>query len=82
MMIFRSLHEGKHTFTEIKEDIGEISANLLTERLNELIATGYITKDIISVQPVKIQYNLTKQWKKLSSIIALLVQFAWGICKK
>lgn len=81
MMIFRSLYDEKHTFTEIKDDVAEISANLLTERLNELIATGYVTKDIVTVQPVKIHYNLTEQGKKLSSIIALLVQFA-GWCKK
>lgn len=58
-MILKSLNDGKHTFTQIKEDIAEISANLLTERLNELIAAGYVDKVIISVQPVKIQYNLT-----------------------
>jgi len=79
-MILKSLNDGKHTFTQIKEDIAEISANLLTERLNELIAAGYVDKVIISVQPVKIQYNLTTSGAWLSQIIKSLAEFAWA-CK-
>ena len=80
IMILKSIHDGKHTFTEIKDDITEISANLLTERLNELIAAGYVTKEVLSVQPVKIHYGLSMKGKELSQLLKPLVVFAGG-CK-
>ena len=76
MMVFRSVHAGNHTFTQIKDNIWEISANLLTERLNELIDVGYISKEVLSVQPVKIHYSLTPEGKKLGVLINNLAQFA------
>ena len=75
-MVIKSLHEGNITFTSIKNSIDGISANLLTDRLNELIEIGYVEKVIISIQPVKIEYHLSTQGKELSSIISQLVHFA------
>ena len=50
--------------------------------MNELISVGYVSKEVISVQPVKIHYSLTPQGEKLGVLINNLAQFAAETSKK
>ena len=70
------MYENHATFTDIKNSLSGISANILTERLNELIKAWYIEKKVISVTPLKILYGLTKRWKELWSKIDELSDWA------
>ena len=69
VFLIKSLYENHATFTDIKNSLTWISANILTERLTELIEAWYIEKKVVSVTPLKITYGLTKNGKQLGEKI-------------
>lgn len=76
VFLIKSLYEDHASFTTIKNSLTWISANMLTERLTELIDAWYVEKKIVSVTPIKITYGLTKRGKELGSKVDELAHWA------
>lgn len=76
LLIFHNLALGEKTFSWIKRAVEWISSRTLSLRLKDLQELGYISRDIVQQQPVKIEYSLTEQWKSLTIELEKLGEWA------
>nr|WP_305729142.1 winged helix-turn-helix transcriptional regulator [Paenibacillus sp. OK076] len=63
------LSEKSVRFNELKQLIPGISQRMLTLQLRELEADGIVKRIVDDTVPPKVEYSLTEQGNKLSSII-------------
>ena len=47
LLVLKSIHEGRETFSDVKKSLGLISSKILSERLSELEQEGYIIRLVI-----------------------------------
>ncbi|MET7329615.1 helix-turn-helix domain-containing protein [Nonomuraea sp. NPDC005650] len=74
-LILRDLFLGLRRFDDLAEDLG-ISRNLLTRRLEHLVAAGVVEKRPYQERPVRHEYVLTEAGRDI--VPALLTLMAWG----
>lgn len=85
LLIILELAKKKRSFNELKASIPKITAKILSTRLKELEKQQIISKKLlISTQPVKSEYSLTKAGKDFFKIIKQIKQWAlkWNIENK
>lgn len=64
-------------FTELKQQMPDISQRMLTMTLRTLEEDGYVTRTIFSEIPPRVEYALTERAKSLKPILDSLLQ--WSI---
>ena len=64
-------------FTELKQQMPDISQRMLTMTLRTLEEDGYVTRTIFSEIPPRVEYILTERAKSLKPILDSLLQ--WSI---
>ena len=69
--------KGRLRFSEIGQNIGDISQKMLTVTLRSLEADGLISREIFPEIPPRVEYELTSLGKSLVPHIASLTN--WGI---
>jgi DNA-binding HxlR family transcriptional regulator len=74
-LILRDVAYGVRRFGEIQEDLG-ISANVLADRLDALVAAGVLETHVYQQRPERHEYRLTE--KGADAIPALLALMRWG----
>jgi DNA-binding HxlR family transcriptional regulator len=74
-LILRDLAVGVRRFDEIVEDLG-ISRNLLTSRLNALVAHGIVERQPVADHATRVEYVLTDAGHELVAVLMALT--AWG----
>jgi DNA-binding HxlR family transcriptional regulator len=74
-LILRDVAYGVRRFGEIQEDLG-ISANVLSDRLDGLLAEGILERRLYQERPERHEYRLTQKGAEL--IPALLALMQWG----
>jgi len=74
-LIVRDVAYGVTRFGEIQEDLG-ISANVLSDRLDGLLAEGILEQRLYQRRPDRHEYHLTEKGAEL--IPALLALMRWG----
>ncbi len=74
-LILRDVAYGVRRFREIQEDLG-ISANVLSDRLESLVAEGLLETRLYQHHPDRHEYRLTAKGSDL--IPALLALMQWG----
>jgi DNA-binding HxlR family transcriptional regulator len=74
-LILRDVAYGVRRFGEIEQDLG-ISANVLADRLETLVAEGLLETRVYQQRPQRHEYHLTEKGADL--IPALLALMAWG----
>lgn len=74
-LILRDVYMGLHRFEDLAENL-EISRNLLTRRLTDLVDRGVLERRKYQDRPVRHSYHLTEAGAEL--VPALLVLMAWG----
>lgn len=67
-------------FSSIKNSLEWISSRTLSIRLKELQKHDFIIREIVSEQPLKIEYSLTEKWTSFSKELGHLSTWAkkWG----
>jgi DNA-binding HxlR family transcriptional regulator len=75
MLIVRDAFWGVHRFDEFQERLG-IARNVLTQRLNKLVAAGVLEKRVYQERPVRYEYVLTDKGRDLWPVLTTLRQ--WG----
>jgi DNA-binding HxlR family transcriptional regulator len=75
LLIIRDLALGKHRFDELLESLG-IASNVLTDRVNRLVAEGIVERVRYSERPERFEYHLTPKGRELG--VALLALMQWG----
>ena len=56
-------------FGDLKRDLGNVSAKVLTTRLRELETRGVLTRSVMSTSPPTVEYALTDLGKELGPIL-------------
>ncbi|NRQ38333.1 helix-turn-helix transcriptional regulator [Nonomuraea sp. NN258] len=74
-LILRDLFLGVRRFDDLAEDLG-ISRNLLTRRLEHLVASGVVGRRPYQERPVRHEYVLTESGREV--VPALMMLMAWG----
>jgi DNA-binding HxlR family transcriptional regulator len=74
-LILRDVAYGVQRFAAIQEDLG-ISANVLADRLDTLVAEGILHRSVYQQRPERHEYRLTDKGADL--IPALLALMQWG----
>ncbi len=74
-LILRDIHLGLHRFDDIAENLG-VSRNLLTRRLEALIADGIVERRAYQERPPRHAYHLTEAGRELVPVLMALM--AWG----
>jgi DNA-binding HxlR family transcriptional regulator len=74
-LILRDVAYGVQRFGAIQEDLG-ISANVLSDRLETLVAEGILKRSLYQERPERYEYGLTEKGADL--IPALLALMQWG----
>jgi DNA-binding HxlR family transcriptional regulator len=74
--ILRVLLSGAIRFSDITAAIPGLSDRLLSERLKELEFEGIVTRTVIPVTPVRIEYRLTEKGHALNDV--MLAISAWA----
>lgn len=64
-------------FTELKQQMPDISQRMLSMTLRTLEEDGYVTRTIFSEIPPRVEYALTERTKSLKPILDSLLQ--WSI---
>lgn len=76
LLILRDLMAGLHRYSEILENCGGMSPNVLSDRLKRLEADGLIQRHYFKELPPRVEYTLTdKGWAVRPVLVSLI---AWG----
>lgn len=60
-------------FSELKADIKDISAKVLSARLKEMEEIGVIHREVMDTSPPTVEYSLTELGRELQPAIAAIV---------
>lgn len=63
-------------FTELKQEMPDISQRMLSMTLRTLEEDGYVTRTIFSEIPPRVEYALTERAKSLKPILDSLLQWS------
>jgi DNA-binding HxlR family transcriptional regulator len=75
ILILRDAFRGVRRFDAMQSDLG-IARNLLTDRLNKLVAHGVLAKELYQAHPPRYEYRLTPKGVDLSPALVALMH--WG----
>ena len=74
-LIIASVNDGSFRFESIQNSLG-IARNILTDRLNTLVAGGVLEKRLYTATPQRYEYHLTRKGQELIPILRDLER--WG----
>ena len=75
-VIIRALLLGATRFTEIAEQIPEMSDKMLASRLRELEDEGVVQRTVQPTVPVRVDYSLTEKGQDLHRAVRALAEWA------
>jgi len=65
---------GPRRFNELRGDIGQISAKVLSKRLQRLAADGVVERRVIPTSPPTVEYELTGLGRELLPAVEAIVE--------
>ena len=71
--IIWQLSGGPRRFSELRNDIKNISAKVLTKRLRELEDLGVVRREVMPTSPPSVEYSLSDLGVELTPAIAAIV---------
>ena len=74
-LIIAAVNDGSFRFESIQNSLG-IARNILTDRLNTLVAGGVLEKRMYTAKPQRYEYHLTRKGEELIPILQDLER--WG----
>jgi DNA-binding HxlR family transcriptional regulator len=75
LLVIRDVVLGHHRFDELLGSLG-VASNVLSDRLNRLVAEGILDRVRYSERPERFEYRLTKKGRELG--VPLLALMQWG----
>lgn len=75
MHVLREAFLGVRRFEELRRNIG-VARNILSDRLNTLVAEGILRRELYSAHPPRYEYRLTRKGVDLYGILIELMK--WG----
>ena len=74
--LVRLLLSGRARYAELGAGIPDISDRMLSERLRVLEAEGIISRHVLPVPPIRVEYELTVKGKELQKSLEAIGQWA------
>ena len=68
-------------FGDLKRDLGNVSAKVLTTRLREMEKKGIITREVMLTSPPTVEYTLTAVGRKIGPALQSIVEVGEEIQK-
>lgn len=75
MMILTVLNDGPHRFNSIKRRLEGVTQKALTQCLRRLERNGLVFREVISLSPVAVQYEITSLGQTLQKPIRALYEW-------
>jgi len=75
-LVFWNLRDGAKRPSELKRTLVGINDKMLTQVLRELESKGVVIRKVYDGIPVKVEYSLSKEGKKLLAVMQLMSD--WG----
>lgn len=75
LLIIRDAFYGIRRFDDFQRDLG-VARNILTDRLNKLVAKGVLERRQYEERPPRFEYRLTDRGRDLLGVV--LVMMRWG----
>jgi DNA-binding HxlR family transcriptional regulator len=75
LLVIRDVVLGKHRFDQLLTSLG-VASNVLTDRLNRLVADDILERARYSERPERFEYRLTQKGRELG--VPLLALMQWG----
>lgn len=75
LLILRDAFYGVRRFEDFREDLG-VARNILTDRLQKLVARGVLERQQYGDKPPRFEYRLTEKGRDLLPVI--LTMMKWG----
>ena len=75
LLVLRDMVLGLHRFEQLLTSLG-VASNVLSDRLNRLVAEGILERVRYSERPERFEYHLTKKGRELG--VALIALMQWG----
>lgn len=75
-VVLRTMLHGATRFSDIAAAVPKLSDKMLAERLKELEAEGMITRRVVPVMPVRVEYELTDKGRALNTVVEALGEWA------
>ena len=75
------LRTEERRFGDLKRDLGNISAKVLTTRLKELEKRGVVTREVKPTSPPTVEYALTNLGRKLGPILESIAEVGGELAK-
>lgn len=76
LLILRDLMSGLHRYTDILDNCGGMSPNVLSDRLKRLEADGLVQRTREKGLPPRVEYTLTEKGRSVRPILLSLID--WG----
>jgi len=76
ILLYYLLTDGPLGFSALKSRVDGISSKMLSESLSDLEDRGLVTRELLSDQPIRVEYTLTERGESLEAIIVGMVE--WG----
>ena len=75
-IVYRLLENGSMGFSGLKSELVGVSSKMLSESLSTLEEHGLVDREIVSEQPVRVEYSLTERGAALEPVVSSVV--TWG----
>ena len=75
-IVYQLLENGPMGFSALKSEVVGVSSKMLSESLTRLEDDGLVDREIVSDQPVRVEYSLTERGHALEPVAATVI--AWG----
>ena len=76
------LRDEARRFGDLKRDLGQISAKVLTTRLRELEERGVVTRTVMPTSPPTVEYKLTAFGQKFQPVISVIAEVGGELKKR
>lgn len=82
MPVLWRLREKTLRYGELKADIPHITHKMLSSKLKELEAEGFISRKVYATVPPKVEYSLTRRGKQSIAIIETMRSYGLSLMKE
>lgn len=84
LVIVHRLMDKKMGFNDLKEAVGDVSAKILSQSLQDLQAHGLVDRRVASESPIRVEYSLTQKGHDLEGVLNQLQGWGkrWDICRE
>jgi len=76
-IVYQLLENGPLGFSALKSEVVGISSKMLSESLTRLEEEGLVDRELVSDQPVRVEYSLTDRGAALEPVVSAVV--TWGV---